>query len=61
MIPNIPIPTRNISADPVANTLPLKSDSGSTGSGARSSSGTKTASNTAETTKPHKTRVASQA
>jgi hypothetical protein len=61
MIPNIPIPTKNISSEAEVNTRLLKSESGMTGSGARSSMGTKTASRMAEITNPATTRPASQA
>ena len=61
MTPNIPMPTMNIrSADEVKTRL-LKSESGIMGSAALSSMGMKSGEQTAESTKPATTRVASQA
>jgi hypothetical protein len=60
MMPNIPIPTRNIRRAADVNTRFLKRENGMIGSAARSSMGMKTPSSTAETTKPTITRVASQ-
>jgi hypothetical protein len=60
MIPNIPIPTKNISSAAEVKLRLLNRDRGMIGSSARSSHGTKTASRRAETTKPATTRVAPQ-
>ena len=60
MIPNIPIPTKNISSAAEVKVRLLNRDRGMIGYSARSSPGTKTASRGAETTKPATTRVAPQ-
>src|ERR671915_920110 len=60
MIPNIPIPTMNMSSADEVKTRLLNSESGITGSAALSSMGMKAASRTAATPNPATTRVASQ-
>src|SRR5918997_7001858 len=58
MIPNIPIPTRNMSMDEVVKTRLLNNESGMMGSGARLSTGTKRTRSAPAPTKPATTRVA---
>jgi hypothetical protein len=61
MIPNIPMPTQNISSEAEVNTLLLNSESGMTGSAARNSIGTNAPSRTPEMMNPATTPRASQA
>lgn len=60
MIPNIPIPTMNMSSADEVKTRLLNSESGITGSEALCSMGMKAASRTAAITNPTTTRKASQ-